>query len=48
LHEIVYAMHKKQSPIIGNSVTRVELEKYAGDPRGLMHYLRNKTLQLQK
>jgi putative hemolysin len=48
LHEIVYAMHKKQSPIIGNSVTRVELEKYDGDPRGLMHYLRNKTLQLQK
>ena len=48
LHEIVYAMYKKQSPIIGNSITRIELEKYNGDPRGLMAYLRNKTLQLRK
>ena len=48
LHEIVYAMYKKQSPIVGNSVTRVELEQYDGDPRGLMYYLRNKTLQLKK
>lgn len=48
LHEIVYAMHKKQKPIIGGAVDRAEIEKYRKDPRGLMEFLRAKTLRLAK
>jgi hypothetical protein len=41
-------MHKKQKPVIGGAVDRAEIEKYRKDPRGLMEFLRAKTLRLAK
>lgn len=46
LHEIAYAMHKPQAPVIGEPVSPEEVRGWAGNPRGLMAHLRERTLAL--
>ncbi len=46
LHEIRCALYKPQAPVIGNPITPDELKARAGDPRGLLSWLRETTLAL--
>lgn len=46
LHEIYKALNRPQSPVIGNPIAPDEIVKRAGDPRGLLAWLRQKTLDL--
>ena len=47
IREVVKAMHKPQSPIVGELVGRDEIEKWSNSPRKFMEWLRNITLGLQ-
>ncbi len=46
LHEVVHALNRPQSPIIGAPVMPVEFGTWSGDPRGLVANLRERTLAL--
>ena len=46
IREVVKAMHKPQSPIVGELVGRDEIEKWSNSPRKFMEWLRNITLGL--
>jgi putative hemolysin len=46
LHEIANAAGKPQKPVIGPPVGPDEVREWAGNPRGLMAYLRERTLAL--
>ena len=43
---VVKAMHKPQSPIVGNLIDREEINKWSGSPRKFMEWLRGTTLGL--
>lgn len=47
LHEVVHALKKPQSPIVGAPVDPTEMEEWAKNPRGFMAWLREKTLALK-
>lgn len=46
LHEVVHAMNRHQQPIVGEVISREEIEAWAGNPRGFVAWLREKTLEL--
>ena len=46
IREVVKAMHKPQSPIVGELVGRDEIQKWSNSPRKFMEWLRNITLGL--
>lgn len=46
LHEIAHACGKPQGPIVGDPLTRAEIDRWADDPRGFMAWLRAHTLAL--
>ena len=46
LHEIRRALYKPQAPVIGHPIGPEELKARAGDPRGLLAWLRETTLAL--
>lgn len=46
LYEVRHAFHKPQRPIIGQSLSSLELERWKGDPMGFMRWLRDQTLSL--
>lgn len=46
LHEIVHALNKPQSPIVGPPIPASEVEARKGDPRAFMAWLRAHTLGL--
>lgn len=46
LHEIYKALYKPQAPVIGPPIPREEVSARAGDPRGLLVWLRETTLAL--
>lgn len=46
LHEVVAAMNKPQSPIVGQPISPEETKAWASDPRGFVAWLREKTLAL--
>ncbi|UWR92011.1 lysophospholipid acyltransferase family protein [Phaeobacter inhibens] len=46
LHEIVRSCNKPQSPVVGEPLTEVQMEKLQSDPRGFMAWLREHTLSL--
>ena len=48
LHEIVMAIGKPQSPIIGKAIGHSELSAWSQDPVGFMSWLRTRTLSLQR
>lgn len=47
LHEIVHALNKPQSPVVGEPLSQEEMAKWADDPRGFMAWLRAHTLALK-
>lgn len=47
LHEVVHAMNRAQSPVIGSIIERDEIEAWAGNPRGFVAWLRERTLALK-
>lgn len=46
LHEVVHSFDKPQRPVIGRPFDRAEVEARGRDPRGLMAWLRERTLAL--
>lgn len=46
LHEVVHALDKPQRPVVGHPIGRDEIEKWSGNPRGLMAWMRQHTLSL--
>lgn len=46
LHEVVHSLNKPQAPVVGQAIDRDELESWAGNPRGFMAWLRERTLNL--
>lgn len=46
LHEVVHALNRPQSPIVGAPIRRDEIESWASDPRGFVSWLRAHTLGL--
>jgi putative hemolysin len=48
LYEIKRALFKPQRPFVGNPIPASELEKWEGNPRGFLAWLRQHTLDLGK
>lgn len=46
LHEIVHAMHKPQKPVIGEVITREEIDSYPGNTTAFMAWMRERVLAL--
>jgi putative hemolysin len=46
LHEIRCALNKSQNPIIGEAILPEDMAHWANDPRGLLAWLRERTLSL--
>ncbi len=47
LHEVVHALKKPQSPIVGDAIDPAEMDQWSKNPRGFMSWLRDKTLALK-
>ena len=47
LHEVVHALNRPQAPIVGHPIERDEIERWAGNPRGFVKWLREQTLSLR-
>lgn len=48
LHEIYRALNRAQSPVIGTPITPEEVKARGDDPRGLLLWLRERTLALRR
>ena len=46
LHEVVHALNRPQAPVIGHPIGRELIDPWSGDPRGLIAWLRERTLAL--
>lgn len=46
IYEVVHAMNKPQSPLVGNLIKQNEIEPWQSDPRGFMRWLREQTLAM--
>ncbi|WP_081536093.1 lysophospholipid acyltransferase family protein [Rhodovulum sp. P5] len=46
LHEVVHALNRPQAPVVGTPIERAEIERWAGNPRGFVAWLRDRTLGL--
>lgn len=46
LYEVKHALDKQQRPHIGQTIPRTDIENWAGDPIGLVRWLRQETLRL--
>jgi len=46
IYEVVHAMNKSQSPLVGSLITQDEIAVWKSDPRGFMRWLREQTLAL--
>lgn len=47
IHEVVHALNRPQTPIVGSPIRPEDLGKWETDPRGLVRWLRDRTLSLQ-
>lgn len=47
LHEIKHAFNKPQNPVIGDPIAPQEVGEWKGNPRGLMAWMRERTLALK-
>ncbi len=47
LHEVVHALNKPQSPVVGHPIDTETVESYADNPRGFMAWLRDHTMSLK-
>lgn len=46
LYEVKHALNKSQRPYVGDPIQPADIEGWAGDPMGLVHWLREETLGL--
>ena len=46
IYEVVHAMNKPQSPLVGSLIKQDEIASWKSDPRGFMRWLREQTLAL--
>ena len=46
IHEVVHALGRPQTPVIGDALVHDSLEEWRGNPRGFMAWLREQTLSL--
>ena len=46
IYEVVHAMNKPQSPLVGSLIKQDEIAPWKSDPRGFMRWLREQTLEL--
>nr|WP_243645091.1 lysophospholipid acyltransferase family protein [Rhodovulum euryhalinum] len=46
LYEVRHALNRPQAPIVGPAIGRAEIERWSGDPRGFVAWLRDRTLAL--
>ena len=46
LHEVVHAMDRPQGPVVGDPIPPAEMAPHMGEPRALMAWLRQRTLDL--
>lgn len=46
LHEVVFSLNKPQAPVIGSVIAPEKLKSWDGNPRGLVSWLRDQTLDL--
>ncbi|WP_371412540.1 lysophospholipid acyltransferase family protein [Rhodovulum sp. BSW8] len=46
LHEVVHALNRPQCPAVGEPIDRDVIERWVGDPRGFVAWLRERTLAL--
>jgi hypothetical protein len=47
LYEVVHALNRPQRPVVGEPIERAEIESWAGNPRGFVTWLRERTLALR-
>jgi len=47
LHEVVHSLNKPQRPIVGKPIDPEDRARWAGNPRGFMEWLRERTLSLE-
>jgi len=47
LHEVAHVLNKPQAPIIGHALAPEELAEWKANPRGLMAWLRDRTLAME-
>jgi putative hemolysin len=47
LHEVVHALDKPQAPVVGRPIERPAIERWSSNPRGLVAWLRERTLALK-
>lgn len=47
LYEVVHALNRPQSPVVGEMIPRDVLEGWSGNPRGFVTWLRDQTLGLR-
>jgi hypothetical protein len=48
LYEVCHALDKPQAPIVGEPIPPGDMERWEGNPRGLVGWLREQTLALAK
>jgi putative hemolysin len=46
LYEVVHALNRPQAPVVGAPIERDEIESWAGNPRGFVTWLRDRTIAL--
>jgi putative hemolysin len=46
LYEVVHALNRPQSPVVGQPIDREEIERWSGNPRAFITWLRERTLAL--
>jgi len=46
LHEVVHALNRPQAPVVGDPICREVIESWAGNQRGFVAWLRQRTLAL--
>lgn len=47
LYEVKHALNRPQAPVIGKPIEREEIDAWAGNPRGFVAWLRERTLALK-
>ncbi|WP_093966849.1 lysophospholipid acyltransferase family protein [Actibacterium lipolyticum] len=47
LYEVVHSLNRPQAPVVGEPIDRPEIEGWAGNPRGFVNWLRERTLALK-
>ncbi|MHC0051855.1 lysophospholipid acyltransferase family protein [Actibacterium sp. D379-3] len=47
IYEVVHALNRPQAPVVGHMIERPEIEEWAGNPRGFVTWLRDRTLSLK-